>query len=132
MQIVVIGCGKIGIKFAKKMSSLNNDVTIIENNKEMAKKIAKEFDGRVINGLEFDKTVLESANVKEANYIIVSTDSDNTNIMVAQVLNKIFEVKNIIICLQNPSLAKIYEDSSFKIICPTNIITDKIIEIMDK
>lgn len=132
MQIVVIGCEKIGIKFAKQMSKLNNDVTIIENDKELTKKIVKEFDGRVINGLEFDKTVLESANVKEANCIVVSTDSDNTNIMVAQVLNKIFEVKNIIICLQNPSLAKIYEDSSFKIICPTNIITDKIIEIMDK
>ena len=70
--------------------------------------------------------------MKEANCIVVSTDNDNTNIMVAQVLNKIFEVKNIIICLQNPSLAKIYEDSSFKIICPTNIITDKIIDIMDK
>lgn len=132
MQVVVIGCGKIGVKFAKKMSSLNNDVTIIDKEKELTKKISKEFDGRVINGLEFDKTVLESANVKEADCIVVSTASDNTNIMVAQVLNKIFGVKNIIICLQNPSLAKIYEDSSFKIICPTNIITDKIIEIMDK
>ncbi|MBE5822127.1 MAG: TrkA family potassium uptake protein [Clostridiales bacterium] len=132
MQVVVIGCGKIGIKFAKKMSGLNNDVTIIDSNKELTKKISKEFDGRVINGLEFDKTILENANVKEANCIVVSTDKDNTNIMVAQVLNKIFDVKNIIICLQNPSLAKIYEDSSFKIICPTNIVTDKIMEIMDK
>ena len=59
MQIIVIGCGKIGIKFAKKMSSLNNDVTMIESDKELTKKFVKEFDGRVINGLEFDKAILE-------------------------------------------------------------------------
>lgn len=128
MQIVVIGCNKVGFKLAKKLSILNYDVTIIENNKELAKKAMKEFDGKVINGLEFDKNILESANVGQANYVIVTTDNDNTNIMVAQVLNKIFEVKNIIVCLQNSTLAKMYENSDFKVLCPTNIVTNNIME----
>ena len=130
MQIVIIGAGKVGTKIAKRMSNMNNDVTIIESNKEVAKKVNSNLDCKVINGLEFDKSILESANVRQANCIIVTTESDNTNIMVGKVLKEIFNVKDIIISLSNPSLAKIYEKSEFKIICPTNIIADAITNII--
>lgn len=132
MQVVIVGCGKTGIKLARKLSNLNNDVTIIESDKEVANRVSKEFDGKIINGLEFDKNILENAGVMQADVVVVTTESDNKNIIVAQVLNKIFEIKNIILSLQNPALAQIYEDSCLEIICPTNIISEKIMDIMNK
>lgn len=127
MRIVIIGCTMIGRKIARKLSSQDNDVTVIDNNIENIKKIRDSFDGRIIEGLEYDKEILELANVENCDSVIVCTKDDNINIMTAQMLNKIMNVNNIILCLQSVSMAKLYKDSIFKIICTTSVISDEII-----
>ena len=131
MYTIVIGCTMIGRKLARQLS-MNNDVVVIDNNPKNISRLQSSFDGKIIEGLEFDKEVLESADVKSADQIIICTDSDNVNIMTAQMLNKIFEVKNIILCLSSISMAKLYADSDFKIICTTKIIANEIIETINE
>ena len=130
MYIVIIGATMIGRKIARQLS-INNDIGVIDNNPKNINKLQNLFDGRIIEGVEFDKSVLKSAEVENANQIIICTDSDNINIMTAQMLNKIFEVKDIILCLSSISMAKLYKDSEFKIICTTSIIANEIIETMN-
>ena len=94
MYIVIIGATMIGRKIARQLS-INNDIVVIDNNPKNINKLQNLFDGRIIEGVEFDKSVLKSAEVENANQIIICTDSDNINIMTAQMLNKIFEVKDL-------------------------------------
>ncbi len=130
MYIVIIGCGKTGSKLARKLSSQNNDVVVIDNDKERLSNLNDSFDGKILQGIEFDKTILEKANIKDADCVIVTDDNDNTNIMVAQVVYNIYNVKNIVLKLQNSSMAKLYKDGPFKVICPTNIICDEILKMI--
>lgn len=127
MYIIVIGSTVIGRKVARQLS-MNNDVVVIESDIKNINKLQNSFDGKIIEGLEFDKEILKLADVESADQVIVCTDNDNVNIMTAQILNKIFEVKNIILCLSSISMSKLYAEDNFKIICTTSIISNEIIE----
>lgn len=131
MYIVIIGATVIGRRIARQLS-IDNDVVVIDNNSKNLKRLQNSFDGNIIEGIEFDKEVLHCAQVEQADNVIVCTESDNINIMAAQMLSKIFELKNITLCLSSVSMSKLYKDSEFDIICTTNIISNEIVNNLNK
>ncbi len=131
MYIVIIGATVIGRKVARQLS-VDNDVVVVDNNPKNLKRLENSFDGNMIEGIEFDKDVLHSAQVEQADRVIVCTESDNINIMAAQMLNKIFEIKNITLCLSSVSMSKLYKDSEFDIVCTTKVISNEIINNLNK
>ena len=104
MNIIVVGMTYIGSRIAKNLS--NNDkfkLVLIDENKERCKGISKEIDTVVICGEGSDPKNLREAGIKNADALVVTTDSDAMN-MVISLLGKKFSVPQVITKLDDLNL----------------------------
>lgn len=68
-------------------------------------------------GLEIDAML--AAGIEQAEVFIASTDGDNTNIVIAQIAQKRFNVPTVIARILDPGRAAWYKDQGLNTICPT-------------
>lgn len=101
MKIVVIGGGKVGKKISEELSQELHDVTVIEKNLDVIKKINAYQDVACINGDAIDYEVQKEAGIDEADLVIGCTSSDEIN-MFSCLFAKKFGAKNTIARVRSP------------------------------
>ena len=104
MYIIVIGCGRVGAQLASFLSGEGHDVVVIDTNPKAFRRLGAVFNGKTFVGVGFDIELLKKAGAEKADAVAVVTDLDNTNIMVAQVAKKIFNISKVITRLVSPSV----------------------------
>lgn len=82
MYIVIVGAGKIGYSLAKLLLEEEHDVIMVEKDSIKTQKIVDELDIVCINDDATKDGVLDSANVHEADAVIVLTGFDEINLIV--------------------------------------------------
>lgn len=101
MKIVIIGLGIIGTTILKSLSGKEHTITIIDEDKDNIEKLIEKYDiqGVVGNGASID--IQREAGVKDADVIIVLTNSDELNVFACLVAKKL-GAKNTIARVRNP------------------------------
>ena len=130
MNIIIIGCGKVGSKFAQVLSEDGHDVVIVDNDPEALKTLSSSFNGVAVNGVPIDQDVLKQAGIETADALAAVTPDDNVNIMVCQVAKEIFKVPNVIARIYNPNREHVFHHFGLNTICPTDITVEVIRSMM--
>ncbi len=64
----------------------------------------------------------------DADAVVVSTDGDNTNVVVAQIVQKRYEVECVVARVLDPRRAEFYAARGLRTVCPTqtaiSVLTD--------
>lgn len=123
--IIIIGCGRFGSNVAEYLSSKRKSVVVIDKNEENFNRLSENFSGFTIEADGMDVDTLESANIDKAGVVLVTTNDDNTNIMIAQIAKKIYKVPTVIARIYEPSKHEIYEQFGIETISPTLLSVDK-------
>lgn len=121
MQVIIIGCGKVGSSFAKLLHSEGHDVVIVDNDANNFKTLGPGFSGIMITGVPIDQDVLKRAGIETADALAAVTPDDNVNIMVCQVAKEIFKVPRVIARIYNPEREHVFHHFGLDTICPTNL-----------
>ncbi len=81
LNIVIIGCGKVGTSLVEKLSRENHDITVIDKDPEKIRSIIDSYDviGIAGNGASF--SVQMEAEVPNADILISVTQSDELNLL---------------------------------------------------
>jgi len=66
-----------------------------------------------------DLAVLHEAGIEEADAVVVSTDGDNTNLVIGQVAKKRFGIETTVVRVLDPARAALYENLGLWTVCPT-------------
>jgi len=125
MKVVILGCSLVGAEVASWLDSDKNEVSIIDSKESSFSRLPKEFGGEKILGMGIDVPVLVQAGIEKADAFLGLTNSDNTNLMAAQLVKQRFKVPKIIIRVYDPERAKAFGEMGLNIICPTTIVADK-------
>ncbi len=131
MQIIVIGCGKVGAKFAHTLSADGHEIIVVTNDVKSLKNLAPDFDGITLTGVPIDQDVLKSAGIETADALVAVTEDDNTNIMVCQVAKEIFKVPKVIARIYNPEREHVFHQFGLETICPTDITVNVMRSLVD-
>jgi trk system potassium uptake protein TrkA len=126
MNIIIIGCGKVGSKFAQILSDDGHDIVIVDNDKNAFKALRHDFKGIKIVGVPIDQDVLKQAGIENADAFAAVTPDDNVNIMACQVAKEIFKVPRVIARIYNPEREHVFHQFGLDTICPTNLTVDVI------
>ncbi|MEM1485875.1 TrkA family potassium uptake protein [Oscillospiraceae bacterium PP1C4] len=124
MYLIIVGCGKMGSNLAYEMSDLGHDVCIIDRNKEKLAVLGSGFNGRIINGIEFDSDNLKDAGIEQADALFAVTSDDNINITVSMVANRIYHVPQVIARGNDPKRKYVYQKLGIEIINPVQLGTE--------
>ncbi len=95
MQIIIVGCGKVGYTLVEQLGGENHNIVVIDENEEKVKAITDELDamGIVGNGVSFQ--TLQEAGISEADLLIAVTGSDEQNLLCCVVARKASNCKTI-------------------------------------
>ena len=107
MNILVIGCGKIGSTIIASLVSEGHDVTALDNNPKTIENITNIYDVIGVCGNGADSDVLNEAGVKKAQLVVAATGSDELN-MLSCFIAKRMGAKYTVARIRNPE----YNDKS--------------------
>lgn len=123
MKIIICGAGQVGGQIARYLSLEGNDVTVIDSNEDLVRKLTDSLDVRGIAGFASHPDVLERAGASDADMIIAATYSDEVNMVVCQVAHSIFEITHKIARLRAGAyLDAIYADMYRRDHLPVDIV----------
>jgi len=132
MNIMIVGCGRVGSQLALLLSQEGHNVTIIDKNQESFKRLGGTFNGVSAAGNGFDEKLLRELQIEKQDAFVSVTSGDNTNLMSSQIAKKIFKVPRVIARVYDPKRADIYRKLGLDIISGTVLVAamirDKIIE----
>jgi len=119
VRAVVIGCGRVGSAVAKGLLAEGWDVTALDENEDALMRLGSDWRGGFVVGHGMDLTVLEQAGLSEADAAVVSTDGDNTNVVIGQVLQKRYGIGCVVVRVLDPARAQFYAERGLRTVCPT-------------
>ena len=128
MKAVVIGCGRVGSAVAKGLAAGGWDVTAVDENEDALIRLGPVWKGGFVVGHGMDSRVLERAGVADADAAVVSTDGDNTNIVIGQVLQKRYEIPCVVVRILDPARADFYARRGMRTVCPTETAISVLLE----
>ena len=128
MKAIVVGCGRVGSKVAKKLAKSGWEVTAIDEAEEALRRLGEDWPGGFIVGHGMDAKVLRDAGIEDADAVVVATNGDNTNIVVGQVAQKRFGIECTVVRILDPARAELYATLGLRVVCPTSSAIDILTE----
>ena len=120
MKVIVIGCGRVGSAIAQQLDREGWDVVAVDEKEEALSRLGEQWGGGFIVGHGMDVGVLRQAGIEDADAVAVATDGDNTNLVVAQVVQKRFGVDCVVVRVLDPARADFYASRGLRTVCPTS------------
>lgn len=109
VHIVIMGCGRVGSSLARALDRRGHSVAIIDILPDAFRRLGPTFQGKTVQGVGFDRDVLERAGIREADGFAAVSSGDNSNILAARVVRETFEVHNVVARIYDQGRAEVYE-----------------------
>src|ERR687894_936364 len=134
MFVLIVGCGRVGSAIANSMLEEGHEVSVLDEDAEAIALLDRgqansweERGGQFTEGTALEIDALLSAGIERADAFIASTDGDNTNIVVAQIAKRRFNVPTVIARILDPLRAEWYEEQGVHTISPTRVAIDMLV-----
>src|SRR5689334_13207960 len=128
MFVLIVGSGRVGSSIARKMVSEGHEVSVLDEDPEAVAQLEKgqqtgweDMGGSFTVGTALEIDALLEAGIDRADAFVASTDGDNTNLVIAQIAQRRFNVPTVVVRVLDPARAKWYEEQGLKTVCPTQI-----------
>jgi len=121
VKALVVGCGRVGSTLARSLQKSGWNVSVVDETEDALTRLGESWTGEFHLGHGMDTKVLEAAGIGDADAVIVATDGDNTNIVVAQIAQRRYNVPTVIARILDPYRASWYEHQGVHTICPTKV-----------
>lgn len=109
MDIVIIGCGRVGSGLANTLSQEGHSVVVLDKSARAFRRLHDDYKGRTIVGSGFDRDALEDAGAKTAQALAAVTSGDNSNILCARIARENYRIPNVVARIYDPRRAEIYQ-----------------------
>lgn len=88
MQIIIVGCGKVGRALAAQLSGEDSNVTVVDTNGDVVKTVANYYDVMGVAGNGASYSVLAEADIEHTDVLIAVTHNDEVNLLCCVVARK--------------------------------------------
>ncbi|MDR0853007.1 MAG: Trk system potassium transporter TrkA [Clostridiales Family XIII bacterium] len=89
MKIAVVGAGKLGLRIIEILMGGDYSLTVIDKDEELITKLSNSLDVMTVSGNAKEVSLLEEMNIASYDYVIVTTDRDEKNIVIASICKKL-------------------------------------------
>jgi trk system potassium uptake protein len=126
MFVLIVGSGRVGSAIANSMLGEGHEVSVLDEDPEAIALLDRgqsesweERGGRYTVGTALELDALLAAGIQEADAFVASTDGDNTNLVIAQVARRRFDVARVVVRVLDPARARWYAEQGLQTVCPT-------------
>jgi trk system potassium uptake protein TrkA len=123
MNVIILGCGRVGSALARTMYADGHNVTIVDQLSEAFRRLGPKYKGNRVIGNGLDEDVLKRSGVETCDLFVAVTQGDNRNIMAAQIAHELYSVKNVVCRINDPIRARTYRELGIQTICGTTLLS---------
>ncbi len=128
MFVLIVGAGRVGSAVARHALAGGNEVSVLDEDPLSHERLDagqptswEDAGGRFTVGHGIEIEALLEAGIEQADLFIASTDGDNTNLTIAQIAQRRFEVERVIARVADPARATWYAEQGLETISPTKV-----------
>ena len=132
MFILIVGAGRVGSAVARRALEAGYDVSVLDSDPLSHERLDKDQSttwedagGRFTVGAALEVDGLIEAGVENADVFMAATRGDNTNLVIAQVAQRRFNVPRVVVRVADPARAAWYSEQGLHTICPTQKAIDQ-------
>ena len=132
MFILIVGAGRVGSAVAKRALDAGHDVSVLDSDPLSHERLDKDQSiswedagGRFTVGAALEVDGLIEAGIEQADVFPAATRGDNTNLVIAQLAQRRFNVGRVIVRVADPARAAWYGEQGLITICPTQHAIDQ-------
>lgn len=131
MNLLIIGCGRVGANLAEKMCDRGHDVAVIDRKKTAFELLDEGFTGLTFEGVPIDNETLLGAGITSCDALCAVTDDDNINLTVAQIAKDIYHVPTVLVRILDPDKDDVFQEFGLSTVCPTKLTTEALVSALD-
>ena len=116
----------MGSAVAKAMLAEGHEVSVLDEDPEAISLLNRgqaesweDLGGRFTVGTALEIDALCEAGIEQADAFVASTDGDNTNLVIAQIAKRRFDVERVVVRVLDPARARWYAEQGLQTVCPT-------------
>jgi trk system potassium uptake protein len=127
VRVVIMGCGRVGSTLATTLERRGHSVAIIDQNGDAFRRLAPTFTGQTVTGVGFDREVLATAGITDADAFAAVSSGDNSNIISARLAREIYGVNRVVARIYDSKRAEVYERLGVPTVATVRWTADRII-----
>ena len=132
MFILIVGCGRVGSAVAKRALDAGAEVSVLDSDPLSHERLDKDqtttwedAGGRFTVGTALEIDALIEAGIDRADVFLAATSGDNTNLVIAQIAQRRYKVKRVVVRVADPGRASWYGEQGLHTVCPTQQAIDE-------
>ena len=119
MNVIIMGCGRVGAHLAGMLDSEGHRVTILDIDSYSFRRLPPGFSGQALVGNGTDEDTLIKAGIQNADVFVAVTQGDNRNVLAAQIAKHIFNVPRVLCRIYDPIRQEMYQELGILTTSPT-------------
>ena len=126
-HFVIMGAGRVGVMLAHTLEDAGHSVAVIDQDDRSFRRLRKNFSGKKVTGVGFDKETLKRAGIEQAYAFAAVSSGDNSNIIASRVARESFGVENVVARIYDPNRAEFYQRLGIPTVAAVRWSTDQVL-----
>lgn len=130
MHVVIMGCGRVGSRLARRLERQGHSVAIIDKDPHAFHLLDVDFKGIKVEGVGFDAEAMERAGIQRADVFLAVSSGDNSNFVSCKIAKDAYRVPKVLARIYDPRRAQIYRRMGIPTVAPVAWATSKISDLI--
>ena len=130
MEIIVVGCGRLGSALAARLDAAGHTISVIDSDPEAYFNLPPSFSGSFQEGDALMQDVLVRAGIERVKGLAVVTNSDALNVVIGHIGKEIYHIPNVIVRNYDPRCRLLFEEMNIQVVSSTSWGAQRIEEML--
>lgn len=126
MLFIVAGCGRVGSQLGLFLSYEGHDVVVIDSRADSFGRLGTAFNGVTLEGVASEEETLLEAGIERAEAFAAVTNSDNTNLVAAEVAQNVYGVPRVVARVYDPAREPTFRKMNIDYVCGTTLLAERL------
>lgn len=130
MNMIVVGCGRVGAELAYRLFKKGHRVTVIDIVDSAFANLPPDFRGRTLEGDPLNQDLLRRAGIEQAGGIALVTSSDSLNAVIAHMARTVYGITNVVVRNYEPQWRSMYEAFNLQVVSSSSWGAQRLEELL--
>lgn len=131
MNVIVVGCGRVGSELAYRLFINGHHVCVIDRSQEAFKDLPPDFRGRTLEGDVLSEAVLHRADIAHADALAAVTNSDSLNGVLGRIASAIYQVPRVAVRNYDPRWRELIDAFGLQVVSSSSWGAQRLEELLE-